>query len=536
MGSFELSKSKMLSRHTALRTSDDGVFQQATSFIAERYRLLHWRAAVLAFLFMTAFGVRMLYVNDPPLNFHATRQYRSLIIARAYYFNSSTSIPEWAKQVALSSQQKQGILEPPIMESLVSMGYRLLGGEYFGLPRLLSCLFWLIGGGFLYLLGKRITGADAALFATAFYLFLPFGIVASRSFQPDPLMVMLLLASVFAMVRFYDAPSSSRLAIASVLSSLAFVIKPGGVFAITGAFVALAISRQGIRSAIVSRRLLVFITVTVLPTMMIYLYNVFAGRFFLHEAEKTLLPQLWLSSFFWRSWLNNIGLTVGFIPFIGGLLGVLFFPEGLPRSLMIGLWTGYVSFGLALNYNFATHDYYQLQLIPIVGLSLGPLMALIMNHLIQIRPQLHWRIAAWSTLLLALIISIALASSKLVNPDAERKVKIEQEIGELVKHSSKTIFLSGDYGVPLEYHGLLSGASWPLQWDLEWERLAGLQSPSAQDRFNTWFAKDSPEYFIVEDLREFKQQPDLKRFLSQFPIVSKSNEYLIFKLNASEKR
>src|SRR5439155_10953898 len=149
----------------------------------------------------------------------------------------------------------------------------------------------------------------------------------------------------------------------------------------------------------------------------------------------------------------------------------------------------------------ATHDYYQLQLIPIVGLSIGPLMALMMSHLEQSRPQLHWRIATWSALLLALVLSIAVARSRLVNADAEHKVRTQREIGELVNHSTKTLFLSNDYGVPLQYQGLLSGSSWPLQWDLEWERLAGVKSQTAQERFNTWFVRNSPNYFIVEDLR-----------------------------------
>lgn len=198
---------------------------------------------------------------------------------------------------------------------------------------------------------------------------------------------------------------------------------------------------------------------------------------------------------------------------------------------MMGLWTGYVIFGLALNYNFATHDYYQLQLIPIAGLSLGPIVALVMNHLNHTRPQLRWRVAAWSALLLGLLLSIAVARSRLINPQIERKIEAGQQIGELVNHSTKTIFLSGDYGVPLEYHGLLSGSSWPLQWDLEWERLAGLESRSAEERFIRRFAKDSPEYFIVEDLEEFEKQPDLKRFLSKFPTVAQTNDYLIFRLN-----
>ncbi len=488
------------------------------------------RLLIVGFLFVAALGIRLYHIDEPPLDFHATRQYRSLIIARGYYFDNSSSIPEWEKQVAHFSQQKQGILEPPIMEFLVSIGYRILGGEQLWLPRLLSSLFWLIGGGLLYLIGKKIADADVALFGTAFYLFLPFGIVASRSFQPDPLMVMLLLASVFAILRYHDAPSGSWLVIAAVVSALAFLVKPGSVFAIVGAFAALAVSRQGIRHAVLNRAFLVFAAITLAPTFLIYLYGISSRTFLINEAEKTLLPQLWVSGFFWRGWLNNIQGTIGFIPLIGALLGMLIFRRGLPRALMIGLWVGYAIFGLVLNYNLATHDYYQLQLIPIVGLSIGPIIALVMNHLNQIHPQVHWRIAAWSILAVALLLSLADARSRLANQDFQKKVSIEQEIGAQVNHTTKTIFLSSDYGVPLEYHGLLSGSAWPLASDLEWERLAGISVISARERFDTWFAKDSPEYFIVEDMREFEQQPDLKQFLSKFPIVSENNDYLIFDL------
>ena len=499
-------------------------------FVSKLQLLSYRRLLIIGFLFITALGIRLYHIDEPPLNFHATRQYRSLLIARGYYFDSSTSIPEWEKQVARFSQQKQGILEPPIMEFLVSIGYRILGGEQLWLPHVLSSIFWLMGGCFLYLIGKKIADADAALFGTAFYLFLPFAVVASRSFQPDPLMVMLMLASVWAILRYDDAPSPSRLALAAVFSSLAFVVKPGSVFVIVAAFLAVAISRHGIRRAVRSRALLVFLAITLSPTFLIYLFGVSSGTFLVNEAQKTLLPQLWISPFFWRGWLANIGSTIGFIPFIGALLGVLMFRQGMPRALMVGLWIGYMVFGLVLNYNLATHDYYQLQLVPIVGLSLGPIVALVMNHLNQIHHQLPWRIAAWGILCVALLLTLADARSRLTNPDAERKVQIEQEIGAQVKHSTKTIFLSGDYGVPLEYHGLMSGSPWPLASDLEWEQLAGKPALGAEERFNAWFSQDSPEFFIVEDLQEFGQQPDLKRFLSRFSIVSENDDYLIFDL------
>lgn len=488
------------------------------------------RWLVLGFLFLVALGIRLYHSTLPPLDFHATRQYRSLIIARGFYFDHLGAIPEWKKEVARCSQKKQGILEPPIMEFVVAAGYRVLGGERLWLPRLLSTIAWLTGGGFLYLIGKRVADDDAALFGTAFYLFLPFATVASRSFQPDPLMVMLMLASVWAILRYDDAPSTGRLAGAAVLASLAFLVKPGSVFVILAAFMALAISRQGVRRTVLSPAFGMFVAVTLVPTLLIYGYGVATGAFLVNEARKTLLPQLWLSSFFWRGWLGQIGSTVGFVCFISALLGTFGFRRGTPRALMAALWIGYVAFALALNYNLATHDYYQLQLVPIVGLSLGPIVALVMNRLYELQPAWQWRLAIWGIWGLALVLSLADARARLVNAFVEHKVALQQEIGAQVRHSTKTIFLSGDYGVPLEYHGLLCGGSWPLGWDLEWERLAGRPVLSAQERFERRYAKDGPQYFIVEDLAEFEKQPDLGRFLSRFPIVAQDTDYVIYTL------
>jgi hypothetical protein len=490
------------------------------------------RLMILGLLCLTALTIRLYRIDDPPLNFHETRQYRSLIIARVYYFDRSTSVPEWQRTVARASRQKQGILEPPILEFLVSIGYQALGGERGWLAGVLSSVFWLIGGGFLYRIGERIAGADSALFSVGFYLLLPFAVVASRSFQPDPLMVMLMLASVLAIVRYHDAPSRSRLGIAALTSSAAFMVKPGSAFMIVGAFVALEILRHGVWSALTSRTTLVFIATMLVPTVLTYALAVASGRFLMGEATKTLLPQLWVSPFFWRSWLDNIGLTVGLIPFVMALLGTLLLDDGVPRALVTGLWIGYVTFGLALNYNFATHDYYQLPLIPIVGLCAGPVVALVINHGVQRHRQVRWRVAVCIVLLLAVVLSLRIAKSRLSNPDVWHRVRTEQEIGDRVNHSTKTVFLSSDYGVPLEYHGLLSGAAWPLAADLEWERLAGVPTLTAEERFQARFSRESPEYFIVEDFRELERQPDLKQFLSNFPLLFRSDRYLVFGLQA----
>jgi hypothetical protein len=344
---------------------------------------------------------------------------------------------------------------------------------------------------------------------------------------------MLLLASVWAILRYDDAPSPARLATAAPLSSLAFLVKPGAVFIILAVFLSLSIRRHGVRRAVWSRAFALFAAITLGPTLLIYGYAILSGAFLVNEARKTVLPQLWLSPFFWRGWLMQIGDTIGFVCFIGALLGTFAFRSGTPRTLMTAMWVGYVAFCLALNYNLATHNYYQLQLIPIVGLSLGPVVALVMRRLYEVRPGRLSRLGIWSVWCLALALSLADARARLWNAGAGRQVAVREEIGALVRHSPKTIFLSGDYGVPLEYHGLLCGVSWPLGWDLEWERLAGKPTVGAQERFERWYATGAPEYFIVEDLQEFAQQPDLQRFLARFPIVAKNRDFVIYSLTRS---
>ena len=417
------------------------------------------------------------------------------------------------------------------MERIVAATYRLAGGERFWLPQLLSSIFWLVGGGLLYRIAEKTASPAAALFSLAFYLLLPFAVVASRSFQPDPLMVMLLLAGSLAILRYYEQPTSARLIAATGLSALAVLVKPVGLFALVGVFVSLGISRYGVRRAIATPAFLLFSTAILLPTIAFYVYGVFISGFLRDQARSSFLPQLLIDPFFWRGWLANIDRVVGLTPFIGALVGVLLFAPGLPRNMVVGWWAGYAAFCLVFNYHIATHDYYHLQLVPIVALSLGPIVALITRSLNDARDGSYLRLAFWCIALLALSLNLAATRFRLVNPGYKDRVRVSEQIGEHVKHSPNTVYLSSDYGLPLEYHGALSGRPWPLASDLEWERLAGVPAPDAERRFDSVFARAAPQYFIVEDLEQLVQQPDLRRFLiERFPLVVRTDEFLIFKL------
>ena len=83
------------------------------------------------------------------------------------------------------------------------------------------------------------------------------------------------------------------------------------------------------------------------------------------------MPELLTTFGFWKGWLEQIEYMVGYIALVGALFGLLLFRPGLPRAMMAGLWGGYLVFGLVFARHVHTHDYYSLQLVPVVALSLG---------------------------------------------------------------------------------------------------------------------------------------------------------------------
>jgi hypothetical protein len=150
------------------------------------------RILLVAVFLLVGLGVRLIDLSNPPLDFAATRQLHSLILARGYYYSmdipSTRSLPVEQRQFGIQAGQEELLVEPPLLEHLTAYTYALLGQENFEIPRVYSILFWVLGGIPLYLLAKKFMPVNGALAALAFYELLPFGVIASRSFQPDPLM------------------------------------------------------------------------------------------------------------------------------------------------------------------------------------------------------------------------------------------------------------------------------------------------------------------------------------------------------------
>ena len=86
------------------------------------------RRALLAILFIAGAGMRLYHAGDPPMDFHPVRQYRSASIARGWWREGRAGEFSVAQvETARLNREREGILEPPIMETLAVAGYRIAG-------------------------------------------------------------------------------------------------------------------------------------------------------------------------------------------------------------------------------------------------------------------------------------------------------------------------------------------------------------------------------------------------------------------------
>ena len=122
-----------------------------------------WKAFLAAAL-LASFGLRMINLQDPPLDFASTRQLFSALKARGIYYEYVTNVPEATRNQAISLGEV-GIVEPPVLENIVAQTYRLFG-EHIWIGRIYSSFFWVIAGLALFLLIREFASTSAAMIGT----------------------------------------------------------------------------------------------------------------------------------------------------------------------------------------------------------------------------------------------------------------------------------------------------------------------------------------------------------------------------------
>jgi len=479
-----------------------------------RSRVVFWTC--IAVLFLLGLGIRLYDLTDPPLDFNATRQLHSAIKTRGYYYAMFPGAGGAAqREAAMRMGAEIETLEPPFMEWLTALTYRLAGGEYLWIGRLYAILFWL---------SRDLLGGDAALLSSAFFLFLPYAAVASRAFMPDPLMVSLIVFTWWAVLRWSRAPTWRRTVAAGLLGGLAILCKFNAAFFIAGAFAGAVLASRGIRQALRDPKVWAAGALAVLPYTLYFIYARYIAGY-LEPGTFRFFPQLWREPAFYLRWTEAINGTVNLEWAVVGLVGTFLLRQRGERMMFGGVWLGYVVYGMALPYHIITHDYYQLPLVPLIAIGLSAATVTLWQNL-QVKPRLG-EVLTVTLLLFGIGINAWSARVKLKEVDYRGEAVFWQRLGERLGRDARVAGLTHDYGFRLAYWGWVSSSNWMTAGDFGLRQLAGQEFD-----FDALFDQvtEGMDYFLVTLMGELDGQPYLKNRLYDGYPVEAGDGYLLFDL------
>jgi len=483
--------------------------------------------ALVAMLFIGALGIRLYDLTDLPNDFYLVRQYRSLLIARGMYYAHLPTAPEWQRDIAVAQWKGEGLIEPPIMESLAVLTYHIIG-EHIWVGRVYASLFWLAGGLAIWLLANELSMREGGIIALAYFLFLPFGMTASQAFMPDSLMTALIAWSLWALYLWEKRRTWKTAILAGVLTGLAILVKSVAVFPLLGAAVGLVLSRGSLKRILVDKQTWAVAAITAIPTVIYYFYGLIIVGTLGGQFALRFFPALLKDPSFYGRWLFIAAGIVGFLAMFLSLAGILLFRMNATRFLVVGAWFGYIVFGFVFPYHFITHEYYHLPLIPIVAIGLIPVADLLVR---QVAQQKGWLLRAMFAGLLLLAVSMQMWEERnyKVSNDYRPEVSYWQELGNLIGHDTNIIELSGDYGYRLAYFGWVSGSQWLTNADDALRALAG----QTQSDFATTFAEQisGKDLFVITSAPEWENQPELREYLTaHYRLIDQGDGYWIFNL------
>jgi hypothetical protein len=482
-----------------------------------------WYKIVLVIMFILAALFRRDEIQAPGLLIE--REYSSAIFARAFYYERNPSIEPWRQENARLTMNQLTQLEPPVTEYIVSWIYQILGSEKIWYSRFLTSFFWLIGGYFYYRSVRILISDQAANFAVVYYLFVPWGVMISRSFQPDSLMMMMFLISLYSILLYFKHPSWRRLILSAAITGVTLLFRPLVLFILFGAFIALSIHQKKLK-AILEPKNIVFCILSLLFPLIFYGNGIYIAGFLSNQADLSFRPWLLTRGEFWLGWLKT-GTSVA-VPsiVIGALMGFFLLRNKFSQALIIGMALGYFVFGLFFTFHVHTHPYYHIQLFPLIGISASPFLV---NIAITLKNVLRnkWWILASAIVLFGIFTSYSEVRSSLYNKNFEDPY-LAREIGQVVNHSASTVMIAYHYGVPLMYYGEFSGVPWPVRIDDPFYRKPDAKELSVRERLESLGFQ--PEYFVITNFSLFnRKHQDLQTYLeTKCSIHAQTDKYLIY--------
>lgn len=487
---------------------------------------------LLIVMLLAGFAVRMIDHDELPLDYAATRVLHSFIMARGYYYQMDTpqtnAVDQSLRDFMITAGESEPSIEPPVMEYLVAFTYRLMGHESMLVARLYSSLFWIIGGLGLFLLARKMMPLMGAYAALAYYLFNQLGAVVSRNFQPESLMIMLIIWALYFQYLWSENDTLRNAILAGLFTGLAVLVKAPAVFFVGFTMIGL-VFYKGIFKSLKNWRVYLIAALSLLPAVLYYTLSATVGGNSGAIFGARWFPSLFTDPNWYSDWLKMAASVVRVFPLVLALLGFFFLKTRSGRTFYAWMWLGYLPYGFMFAYHIYTHDYYHLPLIPIVALGFGAVIAVLFEKL-----EVNWK--TWlprAVIILLAVFSIALAVQRirgvLVAKSYRHEAKYWQDLGDVLGHNSSVIALTHDYGYRLIYWGFVQPELWPTEGDQTVKELQGSTDPEFAQYFE--MKTKGMDYFLVTLLNDFESQGELHDYLFDNYPYTEGDGYYIFDLN-----
>lgn len=485
-----------------------------------------WQLILLGVVFAMGLGIRLYDLKDLPLDFYAVRQLRSALIARSVYYQINPKIDPAQRQEALDTSNLE-IYEPPILEEIVGLTYEVIGSEQLWISQIYTSVCWLIGGLALLGLGRRFFSFYTLLVGLGFYFYLPFSVIASRSFQPDPWMVMWILVFAYTLNRWRETPTWKWALITGLVGGMAVLVKAFAGFFVASMLAAVVLVTLGFRTTFRSLQAWAMAGIVLAPSVVYYLFMLKDRSADFFSFWTLDLGKLIFTSHFYADWLAMVTGITGLAVIVAALLGTFIAPNAL-KPFLLGLWAGYGLFGLSSPYQFTTHEYYHLALIPLVALSIMPLLEVVLRQIAQ-QPR-FWRLMAVVVFLFSAGYDLYVARSVMYASNFKNEAVAWKRVGQAIPEENHLVAMTDDYGMRLRYFGWRTPTVyWPSMADLNLSALSG----NAPMQYANYFkqATAGKDYFLVTAFGELDSQPQLKELLTtRYPIYKQGDGYILYDL------
>lgn len=484
--------------------------------------------ALAAVIVLTGLLIRLYDLTDLLMDFHPARQYHSAILARGLYQSWGGVYP--ADQTPLIQAQfaSEARIEPPIMETLTAGLFLLFRTDALWIARLLSIAFWMAGGYPLFRMLRRSLGFTPALLGLGFYLLVPFGVIASRSFQPDPLMVALAFFALDAIDRYAQQPAWKAAITAGLWMGAAILVKQVMVFLLPAALILAVWRDNGFRRLLRDTRMWAMGILALLPAVLYNLYGIFISGTLAGQYAQRFFPNLWIDPGFYIRWSRMIADTLSLPVFLLALAGILLLPRSGMKTMWIGYGIGYLLYGFVFAHHISTHDYYQLPLFPLAAAGVGSALSSLWSAVRQINPGRLGMAAAASLFVAAALLSVWETRSDLNRVDYRADAALLADLADRMGGPhTKVVGLTEDYGAALNYYGFLL----PVFWEPR-QNGAALAAMSEHEVEQAVLERvQGKSYLFISDLHALNSQPLVRRFLdTHYELFYQDTRYLIYDL------